>query len=89
MNQSNKDTDDILDAIKSMMSNDKLDSEQQLPKDIIELTKPINEKMFNFIKSNQNNDEAGINKSNVKLCECIKRCTVTCIHAVKFINYNC
>ena len=28
--------------------------------------KPINEKMFNFIKSNQNNDEAGINKSNVK-----------------------
>ncbi len=45
MNQSNKDTDDILDAIKSMMSNDKLDSEQQLPKDIIELTKPINEKI--------------------------------------------
>jgi len=28
--------------------------------------KPINEKMYNFIKSNQNNDEAGINKSNVK-----------------------
>ena len=44
MNQSNKDTDDILDAIKSMMSNEKLDSEQQLPKDIIELTKPIDEK---------------------------------------------
>ena len=45
MNQSNKDTDDILDAIKSMMSSDKLNSEQQLPKDIIELTKPINEKI--------------------------------------------
>ena len=44
MNQSNKDTDDILDAIKSMMSSDKLNSEQSLPKDIIELTKPINEK---------------------------------------------
>ena len=44
MNQSNKDTDDILDAIKSMMSNDQLNSEQSLPKDIIELTKPINEK---------------------------------------------
>ena len=44
MNQSNKDTDDILDAIKSMMSSDKLNSEQKLPKDIIELTKPIDEK---------------------------------------------
>ena len=44
MNQSNKDTDDILDAIKSMMSNDQLNSEQSLPKDIIELTKPIDEK---------------------------------------------
>ena len=44
MNQSNKDTDDILDAIKSMMSSDQLNSEQNLPKDIIELTKPIDEK---------------------------------------------
>ena len=44
MNQSNKDTDDILDAIKSMMGNDQRNSEQTLPKDIIELTKPIEEK---------------------------------------------
>ena len=44
MNQSNKDTDEILDAIKSMMSNDQLNNEQGLPKDIIELTKPIDEK---------------------------------------------
>ena len=44
MNQSNKDTDDILDAIKSMMSNDQLNDEQSLPKDIIELTKPVDEK---------------------------------------------
>ena len=44
MNQSNKDTDDILNAIKSMMSSDQLNSEQNLPKDIIELTKPIDEK---------------------------------------------
>ena len=47
MNQSNKDTDDILDAIKSMMSDDQLNSEQNLPKDIIELTKPIDEKEVN------------------------------------------
>ena len=44
MNQSNKDTDDILDAIKSMMGNDQLNNEQSLPKDIMELTKPIDEK---------------------------------------------
>ena len=44
MNQSNKDTDDILDAIKSMMGNDQLNKEQGLPKDIMELTKPIAEK---------------------------------------------
>ncbi len=44
MNQNNKDTEDILDAIKSMMSNDQFNSEQNLAKDIIELTKPIDEK---------------------------------------------
>ena len=44
MNQSNKDTDDILDAIKSMMSDVQINNEQKLPKDIIELTKPIDEK---------------------------------------------
>ena len=44
MNQSNKDTDDILDAIKSMMGNDQFNSEQSLPKDVIELTNPIAEK---------------------------------------------
>ncbi len=47
MNQSKKDTDDILDAIKSMMSNDQHNIEQRLPKDIIELTKPIDEKQIN------------------------------------------
>ena len=51
MNQSNKDTDDILDAIKSMMSNDQHNSEQGLPKDIIELTKPIDEKQINESES--------------------------------------
>ena len=51
MNQSNKDTDDILDAIKSMMSNDQNNSEQRLPKDIIELTKPIDEKQINESES--------------------------------------
>ena len=47
MNQSNKDTDDILDAIKSMMSNDQLNNEQRLPKDIIELTKPLDKNEIN------------------------------------------
>ena len=44
MNQSKQDTEEILDAIKTMMNNDQLNSEQSLPKDIIELTKPIDEK---------------------------------------------
>ena len=44
MNQSNKDTDDILDAIKSMMSNDQPRGEQDLPKSVIELTEPVDEK---------------------------------------------
>ena len=44
MNQSNKDTEDILDAIKSMMGNEQLNREQSLPKDVIELTNPIAEK---------------------------------------------
>ena len=43
MNQNNKDTEDILDAIKSMMNNDQPNIEQSLPKDVIELTKPIDE----------------------------------------------
>ena len=51
MNQSNKDTNDILDAIKSMMNNDQLNSEQKLPKDVIELTKPIDEKEINESKT--------------------------------------
>ena len=41
MNQNNQDTNDILDAIKSMMSNDHVNSEQKLPQEVIELTKPI------------------------------------------------
>ena len=44
MNQNNQDTNDILDAIKSMMSNDHINSEQKLPKEVIELTKPIDNK---------------------------------------------
>ena len=47
MNQSNQDTDDILNAIKSMMSNDQRHMEQELPKDIIELTEPLDEKQNN------------------------------------------
>ena len=50
MNQNNQDTEDILDAIKSMMSNDQIKNEQKLPKDIIELTKPIENKEVSKIE---------------------------------------
>ena len=51
MNQNNKDTDDILDAIKSMMGNGQLNREQSLPKDVIELTNPITETKFHESES--------------------------------------
>lgn len=44
MNKKNPNTDEILDAIRNMMSENSLQQEQELPKDIIELTNPIDEK---------------------------------------------
>ena len=44
MNKKNPNTDDILDAIRNMMSENSQQQEQELPKDIIELTNPIDEK---------------------------------------------
>jgi predicted RNA binding protein with dsRBD fold (UPF0201 family) len=44
MNKKNLNTDDILDAIRNMMSENSQQQEQELPKDIIELTNPIDEK---------------------------------------------
>ena len=60
MNQNNQDTEDILDAIKSMMSNDQIKNEQRLPKDIIELTKPI-----------ENKEGSKIDKSILELTELV------------------
>tara|TARA_Y100000816_G_C26035746_1_gene542325 strand:+ start:366 stop:773 length:408 start_codon:yes stop_codon:yes gene_type:complete len=43
MNRKNPNTKEILDAIKNMMSEDPAQNDQQLPKDVIELTNPVNE----------------------------------------------
>ncbi len=43
MNKNNPDTDKILDAIKMMMSEGSASQDQELPKDVIELTNPISE----------------------------------------------
>ena len=43
MNKNNPDTDKILDAIKMMMSEGSAPQDQELPKDVIELTNPISE----------------------------------------------
>ena len=43
MNQNNSDTKEILDAIKNMMSDSTYDDQQELPRDVMELTNPINE----------------------------------------------
>ena len=43
MNKNNPETDQILDAIKTMMSEGSASQDHELPKDIIELTNPISE----------------------------------------------
>ena len=41
MNNKHQDTDEILSAIRDMMSNEESSSEQTLPKDVLDLTQPI------------------------------------------------
>ena len=43
MNKNNPNTDQILDAIKIMMSEGSAAQDLELPKDVIELTNPISE----------------------------------------------
>ena len=43
MSKNNPNTNEILDAIKNMMSENSSQNDQELPKDVIELTNPINE----------------------------------------------
>ena len=50
MTENNSDTKQILDAIKNMMSNNLVETKEDLPKDIIELTSPIKEKIINLEK---------------------------------------
>ena len=40
MNNKHQNTDEILSAIRDMMSGDEADNEQPLPKDVLELTQP-------------------------------------------------
>ena len=58
MNNKNPNTDEILDAIKNMMSDNSVSHEQELPKDIIELTNPLNE---NIVSDNQKLDILELN----------------------------
>ena len=58
MNNKNPNTDEILDAIKNMMSDNSVSHEQELPKDVIELTKPLNE---NIVSDNQKLDILELN----------------------------
>ena len=44
MSKNNPNTEEILDAIKNMMSESTPEYDQALPKDVIELTNPVNEK---------------------------------------------
>ena len=43
MSKNNPNTEEILDAIKSMMSESSIQDDKELPKDIMELTNPVTE----------------------------------------------
>ena len=43
MSKNNSNTEEILEAIKNMMSDNMSQNEQELPKDVIELTNPVEE----------------------------------------------
>ncbi len=58
MNNKNPNTDAILDAIRNMMSDNSVGHEQELPKDVIELTNPLNESV---ISDNQSLDILELN----------------------------
>ena len=45
MNKNNPNTEEILDAIKNMMSEKSVRQDEGLPKDVIELTNPIDEEV--------------------------------------------
>ena len=58
MNNKNSNTEEILDAIKNMMSDNSVSHEQELPKDVIELTNPLNE---SIVSDNQKLDILELN----------------------------
>ena len=45
MNKNSPNTEEILDAIKNMMSEKSVHQDEELPKDVIELTNPIDEEV--------------------------------------------
>ena len=45
MNKNSPNTEEILDAIKNMMSEKSVRQNEELPKDVIELTNPIDEEV--------------------------------------------
>ena len=54
MNKNSPNTEEILDAIKNMMSEKSANHDERLPKDVIELTNPIDEEV------NREDDKIGI-----------------------------
>ena len=50
MNNKHQNTDEILSAIRDMMSDEETNNEQPLPKDVLELTQSIKPKKIQLIK---------------------------------------
>ena len=59
MNKNSPNTEEILDAIKNMMSEKSVHHDERLPKDVIELTNPINDKKIENIEEIQSSINIG------------------------------
>ena len=70
MNKNSPNTEEILDAIKNMMSEKSVHHDEGLPKDVIELTNPIDDKKIENIEENKAELEASavdtVNEEQIK-----------------------
>ena len=64
MNKNSPNTEEILDAIKNMMSEKSVHQDEGLPKDVIELTNPIDEEVKKDAKRWSDENDAQLKKIN-------------------------
>ena len=81
MNKNSPNTEEILDAIKNMMSEKSVHQDEELPKDVIELTNPIDEEV-------KKEDEKIVNEIKTLLDEKIKPAVAQDGGDISFIKFD-